>query len=113
LPIWVIFPGITKRPAPLPIPSVCAFRPSTCWCYFCHHNVHHQRPGEPWHRLPALERQLYPAGLGAPRVVPFARQVRDFFRYRVARVMAPAGDTLDSGGDPNVGAAGVAFLTAL
>jgi fatty acid desaturase len=80
---------------------------------FCHHNVHHQRPAEPWHRLPALERQLYPAGLGAPRVVPFARQVGDFYRYRVARVMAPAGDTLDSGGDPSVGAAGVSFLTAL
>ena len=78
---------------------------------FCHHNVHHQRPAEPWHRLPALERELYPQGMAAPRVVPFGRQVRDFFRYRVARVMAPVTDSLDDA--PNSGAAGVSFLTAL
>jgi len=77
---------------------------------FCHHNVHHQRPAEPWYRLPALERQLYPQGDQPPRVVPFAQQLRDFFRYRVKRVMSAASD--EPGGD-NTGAAGVSFLTAL
>jgi len=76
---------------------------------FCYHNVHHRRPTEPWYRLPVLERTVS-RGPGRRRVVPFAVQLRDFFRYRVARVMAPAAD---HPGSDNTGAAGVSFLTAL
>lgn len=73
---------------------------------FTYHNVHHHQPREPWHRLPRLHRE----SSGKITVVPFHRQLKDFFRYRVARVMAPATDHLEAS---NVGAAGVSFLTAL
>lgn len=74
---------------------------------FCYHNVHHQRCAEPWHRLPALHRQIYADDQRV--LLPLARQLQQFFNHRVARVMAPA---TDQPGDA-VGAAGVSFLTPL
>jgi len=83
---------------------------------FCYHNVHHQRPVEPWYRLPVLHRDVYSA-VGEieadvnSQLVLFSKQISAFFRYRVARVMAPADDRLGEG--ENTGAAGVSFLTPL
>lgn len=83
---------------------------------FCYHNAHHQRPVEPWYRLPALHRDSYSVAsemesVVNSQVVPFSQQIRLFFRHRVARVMAPADDRLGAG--ENTGAAGVSFLTPL
>ncbi len=77
---------------------------------FSYHNAHHRQPMAPWYRLPALHREML-AEMPKAAVVPFATQLRDFFRYRVTRVMAAATD--DIGGGANTGAAGVSFLTPL
>lgn len=77
---------------------------------FAYHNVHHQKPMEPWYRLPSLHRDAI-AGGEPVQELPIGQQVRDYWRYRVARVMAPATDSLDS--SANIGVAGVSFLTPL
>lgn len=77
---------------------------------FCYHNAHHYRPAAPWCHLPVLHRQLL-ASYPPPVEIPFACQLRDFFRYRVIRVMAAVTDDLARGMGP--GAAGVSFLTPL
>jgi fatty acid desaturase len=75
---------------------------------FGYHNAHHARAGAPWHRLPALHRQLY--GNAAPSVMPLAQLLASWHRNRVRRVAAadygaPGGDFL--------GAHGVSFLTVV
>jgi fatty acid desaturase len=51
---------------------------------FCYHNVHHQKPSEPWYRLPGLHRRLYPDGCA--QRVPLATQLAHFRRYRLERI---------------------------
>lgn len=87
--------------------------PSLNWLVlnFCYHNAHHHRPTEPWYRLPQWHQQLQHEGKSKPEEIPFADQLRWFFRFRVERVMAPATDSLDLPRAP--GAAGVSFLTPL
>lgn len=78
---------------------------------FCYHNAHHHRPSASWWHLPALHEELVSASSVRPEVIPFAEQLKIFFRCRVERVMATATDSLDAGRAP--GAAGVSFLTPL
>lgn len=82
---------------------------------FGYHGAHHARPTTPWHALPALH--LARHGDDASRVIPFSRQLSNFHRNRVARVL---GDDGESEGDrfarrlregTAVGASGVSFLT--
>jgi fatty acid desaturase len=80
---------------------------------FPYHNAHHEKPTTPWHRLPALHRELY--GDARDQVVPMASLLRPFHRHRVARVLADDYGTVDprSGQTAGfVGAVSVSFLTA-
>src|SRR5690606_39101701 len=65
---------------------------------FAFHNAHHDKPGVPWHRLPALDQRLY--GSDARQVVPLRRLLADFHRHRVGRLF-----------DRGRGAVGVSLLT--
>lgn len=85
---------------------------------FGYHNVHHDRPNQPWHRLPALQREIYgegddPTGQG----LPLANQWRAYRRHRTARLLNA--DPADMGlekvpyterGRDFVGVDGVSFL---
>ena len=80
---------------------------------FPYHNAHHDRPTAPWHRLPALHRELY--GAAPDQVVPMARLLRPFHRHRVARVLADDYGAVDPQAGQTegfVGAVSVSFLTA-
>ena len=77
---------------------------------FPYHSIHHQRPMEPWHRLPRLHSEAMSQDDNGIQTVPLWFQINHYFRYRMERIMAPASDRL---GETNVGAAGVSFLTPL
>ena len=74
---------------------------------FCYHNVHHNRSGEPWYRLPHLHEERY-AGTGVQEIA-LPDQLARYQRYRVGRVMQDL--ELESG--PGIGAAGVSFLVGV
>ncbi len=81
---------------------------------FPYHNAHHARPGEPWHRLPALHRKLYADR--DPQVITCRRLLASFHRHRVARVLAESyGEVAAAGARASgfIGAVGVSFLTAM
>jgi len=71
---------------------------------FCYHNVHHQKPSEPWYRLPALHAAAYPGD--CPQRVPLRQQLARFHRYRVARIHRDGDEQL-------AGADGVSFLVGV
>jgi fatty acid desaturase len=75
---------------------------------FGYHNAHHARAGVPWHRLPALHRQLY--GAEAPAVMPLRQLLAGWHRNRVRRVAA---EDYGAPGIDFVGAHGVSFLTVV
>ncbi|WP_028311434.1 fatty acid desaturase [Derxia gummosa] len=84
---------------------------------FPYHNAHHERPVEPWYRLPALHHKLY--GDSYQQVIPMCELIGAHHRYRVVRLLSddygdvvemPAG-RLDAHGF--YGAVGVSFLTAV
>lgn len=80
---------------------------------FGFHNAHHEKPSEPWYRLPRLHRQLF--GDPQHQVLPFRNQLAAYHQYRVQRVLnedAPGFDVLSSRGRNFVGVVGVSFLTA-
>lgn len=80
---------------------------------FGYHNAHHEKPNEPWHRLPALHRQLY--GSTCKQSLPFFNQLRAFHRYRTQRMLNadPSDlDVLSNKGATFIGVDGVSFLTA-
>lgn len=86
------------------------------WLNFGYHNAHHERSGVPWHRLPALHRQLYPENYA--QVTPVRELLRSFHVNRVKRVLASDyGQVLPPGtparADGFLGAVGVSFLTAV
>jgi len=86
------------------------------WLNFGFHNAHHERPVAPWYRLPALHRELYPAGYA--QVVTVGELLSAYHRHRVTRVMAQDyGEVLPPGtpgrADRFIGAVGVSFLTAV
>jgi fatty acid desaturase len=73
---------------------------------FVYHNAHHMKPGVPWHRLPALDRQLFGDDLRHRR--PIGALLVDFHRYRLQRVVDSAGSQT---GAVNMGAVQVSLLT--
>ncbi len=86
------------------------------WLNFGYHNAHHERPIAPWHRLPALHRELF--GEHHAQVVTVPQLLRAYHRYRVQRVLSPDyGQVLAPDqarrADGFVGAVGVSFLTAV
>jgi len=86
------------------------------WLNFGFHNAHHEKPIQPWHRLPKLHRELY--GDTHAQVVPVRQLLRSFHTNRVKRVLAvDYGEVLgpESAGraDGFLGAVGVSFLTAV
>jgi len=54
---------------------------------FSYHNAHHQKPSEPWYRLPAHHRQLYHQS--CPQQVPLRTQIRQFVQHRLNRIHHP------------------------
>lgn len=86
---------------------------------FGYHNVHHDRPTQPWYRLPKLQQELYgtgddPTGQG----IPFANQWRAYCHFRTRRLLNA--DPADMGlaevpyaerGREFIGVDGVSFLT--
>ncbi len=79
---------------------------------FGFHNAHHEKPNQPWHRLPALHRSLFGAGLA--QLIPLANQLACYHRYRVRRVVHEDPLDLDVTGNRGatfVGVDGVSFLT--
>jgi len=81
---------------------------------FPFHNAHHDRPTVPWYRLPALHRELY--GAARDQVIPMARLLGPFHRYRVQRVLADnygVVDTATGNAGGFKGAVSVSFLTAV
>lgn len=86
------------------------------WLNFGYHNAHHEKPVVPWHRLPALHRELYDERYA--QVIPVRQLLKSFHVNRVRRVLsADYGRVLppDAQGraDSFVGAVGVSFLTAV
>jgi len=68
----------------------------------------------PWYRLPALHRELY--GAARDQVIPMARLLGPFHRYRVQRVLADnygVVDTATGNAGGFKGAVSVSFLTAV
>lgn len=78
---------------------------------FAYHNAHHEQPVVPWHRLPALHRELYGDG---GQLIPMRRLLRPFHRHRVSRVLAEDYGQVDAGNPADFkGAVAVSFLTAV
>lgn len=84
---------------------------------FSYHNAHHERPIEPWYRLPQLHAKLFAAEY--QQVLPMSTLLAAHHRYRVKRILSENyGDVPEvSAGhlDPSAfyGAVGVSFLTAV
>jgi len=84
---------------------------------FSYHNAHHERPIEPWHRLPQLHEKLFAGEY--QQVLPMRTLIAAHHRYRVKRILSDDyGDVpvLPNGKlDPSgfYGAVGVSFLTAV
>ncbi len=86
------------------------------WLNFGYHNAHHDRPGQPWHRLPACHHKLYDATYA--QVVPVRELLRSFHINRVRRVLSDDYGSVQAPGtarraDGFLGAVGVSFLTAV
>lgn len=71
---------------------------------FCYHNAHHQKPSEPWHRLPALHKRKYPDG--CVQYIPLSVQLAYFHRHRLERIDHASSDRL-------TGVDGVSFLVGV
>lgn len=81
---------------------------------FPYHNAHHERPIEPWYRLPALHAQLFPGEHA--QTLPMVLCLKSFHRHRVTRVISEDYGVYGSGpqrADGFYGAVGVSFLTAV
>lgn len=84
---------------------------------FSFHNAHHERPIEPWYRLPALHARLFPGEHA--ETLPMRLSLKSFHRHRVRRVLSddygvvhgPAAGATRA--DDFYGAVGVSFLTAV
>jgi len=80
---------------------------------FGYHNAHHEKPNQPWHRLPALHRELF--GDTLAQLIPLRHQIACYHRYRVRRIAHEDAIDFDVVGDRGatfVGVDGVSFLTA-
>ncbi len=79
---------------------------------FGYHNAHHEKPTQPWHRLPALHANVF--GNQLPQMIPFRHQIACYHRYRVQRLVHEDPVDFDVVGDRGatfVGVEGVSFLT--
>jgi len=78
---------------------------------FGYHNAHHYKSAVPWHRLPALHRQLY--GDDQTQLLDFPSLLKSYHQYRVPRILNDDDDmgALDRGRG-FIGVDGVSFLTA-
>lgn len=79
---------------------------------FGYHNAHHEKPNQPWHRLPSLHTKFFGSATG--QMIPFRNQLACYFRYRVKRLVHedPVDtDVLGNRGATFVGVDGVSFLT--
>lgn len=86
------------------------------WLNFGYHNAHHERPTEPWHRLPAYHRSLYPKDHA--QLITVGELLRSFHRNRIRRILAADYGVVGAPGTPQradrfLGAVGVSFLTAV
>lgn len=78
---------------------------------FGYHNAHHEKPAEPWYRLPAIHAACF--GPGCPQNIPFGQQLAAYHRHRLKRVLEadpPDSDVLREKSGHFVGADGVSFL---
>jgi fatty acid desaturase len=83
---------------------------------FSYHNAHHERPIVPWHDLPRLHRQLFPAEHS--QTIPMTELLRGYHRDRVARILSEDYGEVNTAAaagkaDRFLGAAGVSFLTVV
>lgn len=84
---------------------------------FSYHNAHHERPIEPWYRLPQLHEKLFSSHY--QQVLPMSTLLAAHHRYRVKRILSDDyGDVPETSVghlDPSAfyGAVGVSFLTAV
>lgn len=81
---------------------------------FPYHNAHHEKPAMPWHRLPALHRELF--GEGCEQIIPMSLLLSGFHAYRIKRVLSEDYGVVTTGTDKAAGfygAVGVSFLTAV
>ncbi len=86
------------------------------WLNFGFHNAHHERPTEPWYRLPAYHRELFPGDYA--QVITVRELLRSFHINRVKRVLSTDYGRVAAPGTPGradgfLGAVGVSFLTAV
>jgi fatty acid desaturase len=81
---------------------------------FSYHNAHHERPIVPWHDLPKLHAQLFPADY--VQVIPMRELLRRYHRDRLKRITSDDYGEVGQGpgkADRFLGAVGVSFLTAV
>lgn len=81
---------------------------------YSYHNAHHERPGEPWYRLPALHRELF--GERPRALLPVRELLRTFHRNRLRRVLGDDYGSVGEGrgrADGFVGPHGVSFLSVV
>ncbi|MBI1397907.1 MAG: fatty acid desaturase [Betaproteobacteria bacterium] len=81
---------------------------------FSYHNAHHERPVVPWHDLPRLHAEIFPADYR--QVIPMAALLRGYHRDRLRRITSDDYGEVGTGArkaDGFLGAAGVSFLTAV
>jgi len=79
---------------------------------FGYHNAHHERPTQPWFRLPKLNQELF--GDHLSQMIPFRQQIRNYFHHRLQRLTHEDPIDLDVFADDGahfVGVDGVSFLT--
>ncbi|HQQ64279.1 MAG TPA: fatty acid desaturase [Pseudomonadales bacterium] len=79
---------------------------------FGYHNAHHEKPNQPWHRLPSLHRNLF--GASTPQMIPFSNQLACYCRYRTQRLTNEDPIDFDVAGNQGadfIGVDGVSFLT--
>lgn len=83
---------------------------------FPYHNAHHERPIEPWYKLPELHERLYGKVDAAKPVIPMLQLLKSFHRHRLTRLESDDYGTLEfkpGGADHFIGAVGVSFLTVI
>ena len=85
------------------------------WLNFGYHNAHHERPIEPWHRLPKVHEALF--GADYAQIVTMPELLKAFHIHRLRRVVdSDYGRVLPPQphrADGFVGAVGVSFLTGV
>lgn len=79
---------------------------------FPYHNAHHQQPGRPWYKLPALHNELY--ANDDSQVLSFKALVKSYHRFRVQRITNEDAINLPvkEMQEQFIGVDGVSFLTA-